>query len=96
MRSVRERPMGQVGAEKRPRELRRSPRHRVQYLAHVDPDGSGVPFCCIINDISLGGAKLTISEPNRLPEEFTLIFRRRCRVVHRADGHFGVQFIPGP
>ncbi len=81
---------------KRFRELRRSPRHEVQYLAHVDPGGTGSPFNCIICDLSTGGAKLTVTEQHCVPDEFTLIFRRRCRVVHRTDGQLGIQFVPGP
>jgi hypothetical protein len=28
-----------------------------------------------------------------VPEEFTLWFRRRCRVARRSDGQIGVQFV---
>ena len=84
------------GLNKRFRELRQSPRHDVQYLAHVDPGESRATFSCIICDISSGGARLTVGEQHTLPEEFTLIFRRRCRVVHRDDGQIGVQFVAGP
>ena len=75
-------------------ELRKSPRYDVNYLAHVEPDGVGSPFNCIICEISSGGAKLIIDERHRLPSEFTLVFRRRCRIVHRTDGKTGVQFVP--
>ena len=81
---------------KRFRELRRSERHEVQYLAHLDPGAGGSPFSCIICDISANGAKLAVGANHAVPNEFTLIFRRRCRLVHRADGHIGVQFIAGP
>jgi hypothetical protein len=78
------------------RELRRSQRHEVQYLAHVDPGTGGSPFSCIICDISATGAKLTVSANQPVPQEFTLVLRRRCRIVHRTDGQLGVQFIAGP
>jgi hypothetical protein len=81
----------------RPRDFgdrRKTTRHDVSYLAQLDPgDGSG-PVSCIISDISLGGAKLTVGARD-VPEEFTLWFRRRCRVTRRDDGQIGVQFIPG-
>ena len=41
-----------------------------------------------------GGAKLTVGT-QEVPEEFTLWFRRRCRVARRADGQLGVQFVQG-
>jgi PilZ domain len=82
--------------KRRFRDLRRSPRHEVQYLAHVDPGSAGAPFNCIICDISASGAKLTVSNHHQVPDEFTLIFRRRCRTVHRTDGQVGVQFVQGP
>jgi hypothetical protein len=88
--------MGMIKPDKGVRELRKSPRHEVQYLAHVDPGDAGSPFSCLISDLSTGGAKLTIGEQHRVPNEFTLIFRRRCRLVHRTDGHVGVEFVSGP
>jgi hypothetical protein len=75
-------------------ESRQSLRVEVNYLAHVQPDGTGSPFTCIICEISSGGAKLVVDQHDELPNEFTLVFRRRCRVVHRTDGKAGVQFIP--
>jgi hypothetical protein len=75
-------------------ERRRTIRHDLQYLAQIDPGDGSAPLSCIISDISLGGAKLTIG-PQEVPEEFTLWFRRRCRVVRRSDGQLGVQFVQG-
>jgi hypothetical protein len=87
--------MGLFGQRDRLRELRQSQRHEVQYLAHVDPGKSGQAFSCIICDISASGAKLTIGAHHTVPHEFTLVFRRRCRVVRREDGQVGVHFIQG-
>lgn len=72
---------------------RRSERHDVQYLAQIDAGGATALRSCIICDISNGGAKLTIGSQGEVPEEFTLLFRRRCRVVRRTDGQIGVQFV---
>jgi hypothetical protein len=75
-------------------ERRKSSRYDLQYLAQIDPGDGSAPLSCIICDISIGGAKLTIGA-QEVPEEFTLWFRRRCRVVRHSDGQIGVQFIQG-
>jgi len=76
------------------RELRKSPRFEIHYLAQID-DGKSTPRSCIICDISANGAKLTVAGEQNLPDEFTLVFRRRCRVVRRYDGQIGVHFLQG-
>jgi PilZ domain-containing protein len=75
-------------------DLRQSPRYEVNYLAQIEPDGVAPPLDCIICEISSGGAKLIVEQRNRMPNEFTLVFRRRCRIAHRTDGRIGVQFLP--
>jgi hypothetical protein len=75
------------------RELRRSPRTDVDYLAFIDRNDSSPPVNCIVADISANGAKLTIGQRQQIPDEVTLSFRRRCRVVRRSDGQIGVEFI---
>ena len=74
-------------------DLRKSPRHEVHYPAHVQIGESATLVNCVICDISALGAKLTIRDVDHFPDEFTLLFRRRCRVVHRFDGQIGVQFV---
>ncbi|HEY6259537.1 MAG TPA: PilZ domain-containing protein [Xanthobacteraceae bacterium] len=76
-------------------ERRKSTRHDLHYLAQIDPGDGTAPLSCIIGDISLGGAKLTVGA-QAVPEEFTLVFRRRCRAVRRADGQLAVRFVHGP
>ena len=76
-------------------DMRKSPRHEVDYLALVDPGDGRDSFNCIICDISAAGAKLTVAHNHNVPEEFTLLFRRRCRVVRRDDGQIGIQFVQG-
>ena len=75
-------------------ERRKSTRQDVLYLAQIDAGDGSAPLSCIICDISIGGAKLTIGT-QEVPEEFTLWFRRRCRVARRSDGQIGVQFVQG-
>ena len=76
-------------------EMRKSPRHEVDYLALIDPGDGRDSYNCIICDISAVGAKLTVAHNHDVPEEFTLLFRRRCRVVRRDDGQIGIQFVQG-
>jgi hypothetical protein len=75
-----------------PDERRKTTRHDLHYLAQIDPGDGSAALSCIICDISLGGAKLTVGT-QEVPEEFTLWFRRRCRVARRSDGQVGVQFV---
>jgi hypothetical protein len=74
-------------------DMRKSPRYEVHYPAHVEIGGKATVLNCVICDISALGAKLTIRDAEHFPDEFTLLFRRRCRVVHRFDGQIGVRFV---
>ena len=74
------------------RELRKSPRYDVHYAAHLDVGGGSPPLNCVIADISTDGAKLTTGA-RQVPDEVTLVFRRRCRVIWRAGGQVGVEFV---
>jgi PilZ domain len=74
------------------RELRKNPRYEIHSLAQLDVPG-GVPINCIISDLSASGAKLTTRDQAAIPNEFALVFRRNCRIVHRFDGQIGVQFV---
>jgi hypothetical protein len=85
--------MGIFRSSDRFRELRRSPRFDVDYLAQIDLNDRSSPMNCIICDISARGAKLTIGTRHEVPDEFVLNFRRRCRVVRRFDGQVGVEFV---
>jgi hypothetical protein len=85
--------MGIFGLTQRFRDARRTPRYDVDYLAHVDLHDDSPPVHCIICDISAQGARLTIGPRFEVPDEVTLTFRRRCRVVRRGDGQIGVEFL---
>ena len=72
-------------------ELRGSPRYEVHYPAHIEiPNGQAV-VNCVIWDISASGAKLTVAIDQPLPEDFVLLFRRRCRLVRRTESQVAVQ-----
>ena len=74
------------------RDLRKNPRFTIQYLAHIEIDGEATPLTCIMSDISGSGTRLTVGANHKIPDEFTLVFRRRCRVVRRSEGEVAVQF----
>ena len=78
--------------EDRFRDLRRSPRFEIHYLGLIDLGRDATPVNCIICDISATGAKLTVGA-HEVPDEFMLVFRRRCRVIRRNDGQVGVKFV---
>jgi hypothetical protein len=78
------------------RKKSRKPISMVGFIYTVD----GWPITeCKMLDISEGGAKLTPSKPETLPEEFLLSLsrdgkvRRRCHVRWQAEGVYGVRFM---
>jgi hypothetical protein len=72
---------------------RRAFRHPVHQFASIDL-GDGLPLrSCMIADISESGARITAGVNSDVPDEFTLLLHRRCRVVRRVDGQIGVQFV---
>ena len=73
-------------------ELRKAERHPVHIPAYVTA-GAQDRQSCIIHDVSLKGARLTVGPKADLPDEFTLVFTRNCRVVRRSDGQIGVEFL---
>jgi hypothetical protein len=85
--------MGLLQLRERFREMRRSPRHEVHYLAQLDLGGDQGHLNCVIANISEMGAKITIGAHQSVPQEFTLVFRRRCRIVRRIDTQVGVEFV---
>jgi hypothetical protein len=73
-------------------ERRSSPRFELHYLAQLDIGFDALPINCIICNISANGAKLTVGTHD-VPDEFMLVFKRRCRVVRRTEGQVGVKFV---
>jgi PilZ domain len=76
-------------------DLRKTPRHELHFAAYIATDDQSFHRTCIIHDISEGGARLTIGPRPDVPENFTLVFSRNCRVVRRADdsGQIAVEFL---
>ena len=73
--------------------LHHGPHFELHHLAQIECDAPAAPLTCIIWDISAEGANLTVADERQIPDEFTLLFRRRCRVVHHGDGRIGVRFV---
>lgn len=76
------------------RERRRAPRYDVRVNAIIAPEENAPNLTCTIRDISQSGALLEV-ESGPLPEHFTLVFSRQCRVVRRSkDGKkIGIEFL---
>jgi hypothetical protein len=77
-------------------ELRKAPRHELHFAAHIESEDQSPHRACMIHDVSEGGARLTIGLRTEVPNIFTLVFSRNCRVVRRAgdDGQIAVEFLP--
>ena len=74
-------------------DLRKAVRHALHFPAYVTVGDRSDRHNCIIHDISLLGARLTVGAKAVVPDEFTLVFTRNCRVVRRSDGQVGVEFL---
>ena len=57
---------------------------------------------CVVSDVSIGGACITIDESIELPEKFKLLLsrignvHRNCQVAWRTKTQIGVKFFPDP
>ncbi len=76
------------------RERRGAFRYDVRVKAAIAFDEKTPSIECMIRDISQTGALLEV-DPSVLPDDFTLVFSRQCRVARRsADGtKLGVEFL---
>jgi hypothetical protein len=86
--------MSQVETVPLSRERRKARRYDVEVEATITVDGPAGEKHCTIHDISQTGAFIEVPE-GEMPDDFTLTFSRRCRVVRRTgDGKkIGVQFL---
>jgi hypothetical protein len=75
---------------------RKAPRYELHFAAHIETADQSPHRTCIIHDVSAGGARLTIGPRTDIPDSFTLVFSRNCRVIRRAedDGQIAVEFLP--
>ena len=77
------------------RNIRKAPRHALHFPAYITAGDQSWRHTCIMHDLSEGGARLTVGLRNDIPDNFTLVFSRNCRVVRRIedDGQIGVEFV---
>jgi hypothetical protein len=83
-------------------EQRRSIREHVQFPAWIEMRNRSQMRACTVLDVSEGGARIMVSSPADLPNEFWLVFskdgkrRRRCRIAWRSEEHIGVSYLGAP
>jgi len=71
----------------------------MSYLGWIDLGEGFKPVPCHIENVSQGGAMITVPPTDTIPDEFYLRFSltgvtcRRCVVKSRLPGSIGVQFI---
>ena len=82
-----------------PSEKRKHLRRTMRYPASIEL-GDGIPTIpCTLCDASQDGAQLLVKEPDKLPDEFSLVLgydgsaRRLCRVAWRSETQVGVEFV---
>ncbi|THD52105.1 MAG: PilZ domain-containing protein [Bradyrhizobium sp.] len=76
-------------------ETRAGTRYRVMKPARIEHRGERVN--CMIRDLSLTGASLEVTDPARIPANFTLVvpedgLKLSCRIVRRTVFRIGVAF----
>jgi PilZ domain len=80
-------------------ERRHSVRERVQFQALIDIGGGSHPLNCTVMDVSEGGARIKVSSPAKLPNDFWLVItkdrmkRRQCQIVWRSKSQIGVKYL---
>ena len=80
-----------------PVERRRSRREQKHYIVRLKFDDDSPWLRGMLNNLSAGGACVSISGTKAIPEEFTLVFPpntpRRCRLVWRSGKKLGLEFL---
>jgi hypothetical protein len=79
-------------------EQRQSERNSANTAAVIRLENGDRTIPCLVSNLSEGGAKLVVGEPEQLPSEFILFLRpnspvgRRCKVIWRIGDKIGVRF----
>jgi PilZ domain len=81
-----------------PVERRQSSRQAQNQIVRLKFDDDSPWLRGMLNNVSQGGACVSVSTARVLPAEFTLVFPpnepRRCRLVWRSGERVGVEFLP--
>ena len=78
---------------------RQNARHGIISTAWIRIADDPVPHVCVLWDISEGGARLSVTDMARVPNEFLLVLERdalggtSCRVAWRWQDQIGLEFI---
>ena len=82
---------------KRYEERRQHTRYKANIPAKIDPGCGSVLQECVLTDVSKSGARITIEEPEILPDQFILVLapsaHRDCKIIWRSDSQVGVEFV---
>ena len=82
-------------------EQRKSRRHGVIHTAWVRTANDPLPAVCVLWDVSEDGARLSVANPEALPEKLTIALKRDdaigtlCRIAWRDREQVGVEFVSG-
>jgi PilZ domain len=80
-----------------PFERRNSLREPQNYIVRLKFDDDGPWLRAMLNNLSVGGACLSLSATKTIPTEFILVLppnvSRRCRPVWRSGDRVGVEFL---
>jgi hypothetical protein len=80
-------------------ERRKSRRHGVIHTAWVRTATDPLPAVCVLWDVSFGGARLSVAQPEALPETITITLKRDeavgtvCRIAWRNQDQIGIEFV---
>jgi len=75
---------------------RKSPRERKNHVVRLEFDDGLPALSGMLSDLSATGARVLITNSDRVPVKFTLLFpdgtRRRCRLIWRSEASIGIEF----
>lgn len=79
-------------------EQRTAPREKTYKAARVGFGGRRAQIYCLVRNLSLAGACISLDDPTEIPDEFNLVFdsgeaSRTCRVIWRKARRLGVRFL---
>ena len=80
-------------------ERRKSRRHGVIHTAWVRTATDPLPTVCVLWDVSEGGARLSVAQPEALPDTITITLKRDatagtvCRIAWRNREQIGIEFV---
>jgi hypothetical protein len=80
-------------------ERRKSRRQGVIHTAWVRTETDPLPAVCVLWDVSDGGARLSVAQPESLPDTITITLKRNdavgtvCRIAWRNRDQIGIEFV---